>query len=275
MCDTVFEGRRHCDTFSPPFCLQIVLTNSVQLIPREEGKVRIYVQLSPQDSVKTSDGRLDKSVLSSDMMRTKVLSVRDVSRMKYVLAKIALQRIREGMHPYKIHFTRVFWSTIFTGEYHYHFLRTTINTIYIVPQKVASSYSFKDRIFIVGDACHTHSPKAGQGANASMGDSHNLGEYSLMFIWVVSLKCSRKAWKLAYVLRGWANPSLLATYETERRKFAQDLIAFDKRIAHSLDGKTAEEYRQYVFPLLTSECISEFEIDSRMLHDQNLFTRFV
>lgn len=34
-----------------------------------------------------------------------------------------------------------------------------------------------DRIFIAGDACHTHSPKAGQGMNASMSDTHNLGMF--------------------------------------------------------------------------------------------------
>lgn len=62
-----------------------------------------------------------------------------------------------------------------------------------VGQRVASSYSVKDRAFIAGDACHTHSPKAGenisplsgilesffhglgQGMNASMNDTHNLG----------------------------------------------------------------------------------------------------
>ena len=32
----------------------------------------------------------------------------------------------------------------------------------VVGQRVASSYSFKDRVFIAGDACHTHSPKAGE-----------------------------------------------------------------------------------------------------------------
>jgi len=49
--------------------------------------------------------------------------------------------------------------------------------------------------------------------NASMNDTHNL------------------AWKLAYVLRGWADISLLKTYELERRKYAQDLISFDKRFS--------------------------------------------
>ena len=40
------------------------------------------------------------------------------------------------------------------------------------------------RVFIAGDACHTHSLKAGQGMNVSMGDSFNLG------------------WKLVSVLQG-------------------------------------------------------------------------
>ena len=60
-----------------------------------------------------------------------------------------------------------------------------------VGQRVAEKYSVQDRAFIAGDACHTHTPKAGmhagsiynlalmqgtgQGMNASMGDTHNLG----------------------------------------------------------------------------------------------------
>jgi len=39
------------------------------------------------------------------------------------------------------------------------------------------------------------------------------------------------AWKLAYVMRHWAPSTLLDTYEFERRKFAQDLIDFDKMFA--------------------------------------------
>ena len=65
-----------------------------------------------------------------------------------------------------------------------------------VGQRVASSYSVKDCVFIAGVACHTHSPKAGekmyfsptleslsflcglgQGMNASMNDTHNLGTH--------------------------------------------------------------------------------------------------
>ncbi|WP_407251890.1 FAD-dependent monooxygenase [Klebsiella oxytoca] len=65
-------------------------------------------------------------------------------------------------------------------------------------------------IFICGDACHTHSPKAGQGMNVSMGDAFNLG------------------WKLISVLKGISPPSLLHTYSQERHDVAQDLIIFDR-----------------------------------------------
>ena len=56
------------------------------------------------------------------------------------------------------------------------------------------------RVFIAGDACHTHSAKAGQGMNVSMADAFNLG------------------WKLAPVLRGIAEPELLHTYSEERQR---------------------------------------------------------
>ena len=45
----------------------------------------------------------------------------------------------------------------------------------LVGQRVASRFTANERVFIAGDACHTHSPKAGQGMNASMNDTHNLG----------------------------------------------------------------------------------------------------
>ena len=62
------------------------------------------------------------------------------------------------------------------------------------------------RVFIAGDACHTHSPKAGQGMNVSMADTFNLG------------------WKLASVVLGRASEDILQTYSTERRAKAKELI---------------------------------------------------
>jgi phenol 2-monooxygenase len=69
------------------------------------------------------------------------------------------------------------------------------------------------RVFIAGDACHTHSAKAGQGMNVSMADAWNLG------------------WKLGGVLRGTARPELLDTYSAERQVVAQELIDFDREFA--------------------------------------------
>ena len=65
-------------------------------------------------------------------------------------------------------------------------------------------------VFICGDACHTHSPKAGQGMNVSMGDAFNLG------------------WKLAAVLQERCPADILHSYSAERQAVAQDLIDFDR-----------------------------------------------
>src|SRR5262249_13986034 len=63
---------------------------------------------------------------------------------------------------------------------------------------------FQDgRVFLAGDAAHRFPPTGGFGANTGIQDAHNL------------------AWKLAGVLRGWADPALLETYNEERRPVAQ------------------------------------------------------
>lgn len=53
--------------------------------------------------------------------------------------------------------------------------------IYKVGHRVASKFTAYERVFIAGDACHTHSPKAGQGMNAGMNDSHNLGSFRVHY----------------------------------------------------------------------------------------------
>ena len=78
------------------------------------------------------------------------------------------------------------------------------------------------RVFIAGDACHTHSPKAGQGMNFSMQDSFNLG------------------WKLAAVLRGQCAPALLRSYSAERQVVAQELIDFDKEWAKMFSDRAKQ-----------------------------------
>ena len=85
-------------------------------------------------------------------------------------------------------------------------------------------------MFIAGDACHTHSAKAGQGMNVSMADTWNLG------------------WKLAAVLGGRARPELLRTYSEERRAVAQELIDFDREFSRRFragDAVDPEEFQRY------------------------------
>ncbi|KIN98008.1 hypothetical protein M404DRAFT_865513 [Pisolithus tinctorius Marx 270] len=155
---------------------------SILSVPRENDKVRLYVQLSEKDIVDPETGRVSKTKSSPE----KILEV-----------------ARKTLHPFYISpLSGIEWWTI-----------------YLIGQRVASRFSVEDRVFIAGDACHTHSPKAGQGMNASMSDTHNL------------------AWKLVQVLRGWASPSILKTYESERRKYAIDLIDFDKQYAAMFSGK--------------------------------------
>ncbi|MDO5662557.1 MAG: FAD-dependent monooxygenase, partial [Brachybacterium sp.] len=78
------------------------------------------------------------------------------------------------------------------------------------------------RVFIAGDACHTHSAKAGQGMNVSMQDTFNLG------------------WKLGQVLTGRAAPALLDTYSIERQVVAQKLIDFDREWSTLMGSRTLD-----------------------------------
>ncbi len=82
---------------------------------------------------------------------------------------------------------------------------------YRVHHRVADHFR-QGRAFLLGDAAHIHSPVGGQGLNAGIGDAVNL------------------AWKLAAVLRGRADASLLDTYEPERIAFARRLVATTDRI---------------------------------------------
>lgn len=80
---------------------------------------------------------------------------------------------------------------------------------------VAESFSRK-RIFIAGDAAHLFTPMGGLGYNTGVEDAVNLG------------------WKLAAVLKGWAAPALLESYEAERRPLALRNTAYAKGFADSL-----------------------------------------
>jgi 2-polyprenyl-6-methoxyphenol hydroxylase-like FAD-dependent oxidoreductase len=75
---------------------------------------------------------------------------------------------------------------------------------------------FRDgRVFLAGDAAHRVTPRGGTGMNSAIHDGYDLG------------------WKLAWVVRGWAAPGLLDSYEPERRPVVEH------NAARSADKETA------------------------------------
>merc|ERR1712093_764801 len=102
--------------------------------------------------------------------------------------------------------------------YNMDFAETVWWSAYAIGQRLADHFSKDNRIFLAGDACHTHSPKAGQGMNTSMQDTWNL------------------CWKLGAVATGVAKPELLQTYSDERQVVAQQLINFDKKFSRLFSG---------------------------------------
>ncbi|KAJ4138497.1 hypothetical protein NW768_002332 [Fusarium equiseti] len=103
---------------------------------------------------------------------------------------------------------------------------------YVIGQRLADHFTKDYRVFLTGDACHTHSPKAGQGMNVSLQDGFNIG------------------WKLAHILSGRAPPSVLETYVLERQDTAEKLIEFDRSWSklfssdyRKQNGITAQDFR--------------------------------
>jgi phenol 2-monooxygenase (NADPH) len=156
---------------------------SLMVIPRENKLVRLYIQL--KEVAPDASGRADRSKITPDLI--------------FGAAKKILQ-------PYKLDYQYCDWWTA-----------------YQIGQRVGTDFSSQNRIFLAGDAVHTHSPKAGQGMNVSMQDTFNLG------------------WKIALVLKGVAKPEILSTYASERRQVAQDLIDFDHRFSRLFSGRPAKD----------------------------------
>ncbi|KAJ6124657.1 Monooxygenase FAD-binding [Penicillium samsonianum] len=76
---------------------------------------------------------------------------------------------------------------------------------WFINEIVAEKYS-EGNIFCLGDAVHRHPPLNGLGSNTCIQDAFNL------------------AWKLAYVCKGLASPSLLSTYSSERQPVGHSII---------------------------------------------------
>ena len=113
---------------------------------------------------------------------------------------------RRILHPYQIDFAKTFWWSA-----------------YKVGQRVADRFTQSNRVFLTGDACHTHSPKAGQGMNVSLQDGYNIG------------------WKLASFLKGQTVMDVLGTYVTDRQRVAENLIEWDKNWVKSVGSKGKDQ----------------------------------
>ncbi len=129
-----------------------------------------------------------------------------------------IRRMNEIISPYSIDVKNVAWWSVYEVGH-----RVT-DRFDEIPVEEAGTRD--PHVFISGDACHTHSAKAGQGMNVSMQDAFNLG------------------WKVAHVLRGLAPASILRTYTEERQVIAQNLIDFDSewsaRVAGTYKGPGAD-----------------------------------
>lgn len=161
---------------------------NILLIPREGGYLcRVYVDLG--------------AVADDDDHRVRQTPIDEIIR-----------RANEILHPYSLDVQDVAWHSVYEVGH-----RVTDKF-----DDVAAEDSHAPRVFLAGDACHTHSAKAGQGMNVSMQDGFNLG------------------WKLGSVLAGRSPESLLSTYSAERQPVAQQLIDFDREWS-SLMARKPEE----------------------------------
>lgn len=124
---------------------------------------------------------------------------------------------RKIMHPYSLDYDHCDWFSVYT-----------------VGQRLANTFSHHGRVFLAGDAVHTHSPTMGAGMNVSMQDSYNL------------------VWKIATAIRT-GNRKILATYNTERLAVAKELMVKDRAMSDFYCNG----------PSANSACYSEFRENFR------------
>lgn len=164
---------------------------SILLIPREGGFLfRMYVDL----------GEVDQH---------------DHGSVRATTIEQIIAHANQILHPYTLDVRNVAWHSVYEVAH-----RLTDRFDDVLPDQRGTR---TPRVFITGDACHTHSAKAGQGMNVSMQDGFNLG------------------WKLGHVLEGRSPESLLSTYSEERQVVAKNLIDFDKEWS-TMMAKKPEEF---------------------------------
>lgn len=137
----------------------------------------------------------------------------DGGKVRQTPLETVIERANAILRPYTLDVKNVAWNSIYEVA---HRLTDRFDD-------EATSPDGKARVFLMGDACHTHSAKAGQGMNVSIQDGWNL------------------AWKLGYVLTGMAGEDLLGSYSDERQVTAKNLIDFDLEWS-TLMAKKPEEF---------------------------------
>jgi hypothetical protein len=103
------------------------------------------------------------------------------------------------------------------------------SSVFRISHRIVSRYRV-GRVFLAGDAAHIHPPTGGQGMNTGLQDAYNL------------------AWKLVLAVKGLAHPTLLDSYDAERRPVGEAVVArtrqrsmnFADRSQHDPDALRAD-----------------------------------
>ncbi|TCJ96439.1 FAD-dependent monooxygenase [Nocardia alba] len=114
-----------------------------------------------------------------------------------------IQAVLDRLAPEPVTATQLRWSSSFR-----------------ISHRIVDSYS-RGRVFVAGDAAHIHPPTGAQGMNTGIQDAHNL------------------AWKLALAVEEVAAPSLLASYDAERRPIGEEVVG--RTVRNARDGIGAGE----------------------------------
>lgn len=190
---------------------------SILIMPRERDMTRLYIEMRPDAADPAAGGPGPHQTL---------------------MQAAIMRRAAQILLPYRIRWRAVEWF----GQYR---VSQRVAPRFAAPLPgrgngngngngaAAAAPATEPRVFIAGDAAHTHSPKASQGMNTALHDSWNL------------------AWKLNLAVRGLCDASvLLGSYEAERQKIARDLVAFDFEHANEMSrgdpAALADNFRKNV-----------------------------
>ncbi|KAJ7163950.1 FAD binding domain-containing protein [Mycena crocata] len=119
-----------------------------------------------------------------------------------VTQEVAVKEAIQALQPFEVEFVEVDWFTI-----------------YGIGQAIAETFCAQDRVFLAGDACHTHSSGSAQGLNTGVQDAVNL------------------SWKLALNILNLGKKSLIKSYSEERQPSVQRVIDNDKVISMLISGQ--------------------------------------